>query len=52
MKFIRIFLFILIIIGIVALFTMKFWVPKLVDQIVSSEFSQTIKQETQTNTSP
>ena len=37
MKFIRIFLLVLIIIGIVLLCTQKFWVPKLVDKILSPE---------------
>ncbi len=35
-KFIRIFLLVLIIIGIVALATQKTWVPKLVEKILSS----------------
>lgn len=34
MKFIRIFLLVLIIIGIGLLATQKFWVPKLVDKII------------------
>ncbi len=37
MKFIRIFLFILIIIGIGLLLTQKTWVPKVVDYIISQE---------------
>jgi hypothetical protein len=37
MKAIRIFLLILIIIGIIALITENFWVPKLVNKIISSE---------------
>ncbi len=37
MKGIRIFLLILIILGIIALITQKFWVPKLVDKIISSQ---------------
>lgn len=37
MKAIRIFLFILIIVGIIALITQKIWVPKLVDKILLSE---------------
>lgn len=37
MKFIRIFLLVLIIIGIGALITHKTWVPKLTDYIISSE---------------
>ena len=36
-KTIRIFLLVLIIIGIIALITQKIWVPKLVDKILSSE---------------
>jgi hypothetical protein len=39
-KTIRIILLILIIIGLVLLFTQKFWVPKLVDKILSSETSE------------
>ena len=42
MKFIRIFLFVLIIIGIFLLCTQQIWVPKLVDKILSSEFSKVI----------
>lgn len=41
-KFIRIFLLILIIIGIGLLFTQKMWVPRLVDVIISQENIQTI----------
>lgn len=37
MKFIRIFLLVLIIIGIGLLITQKIWVPKLVDRIILSE---------------
>jgi hypothetical protein len=37
MKAVRIFLFILIIIGISLLLTQKFWVPKLIDRILLSE---------------
>jgi hypothetical protein len=37
MKSIRIFLLVLIIIGVVALITQKIWVPKLVAHIISSE---------------
>ncbi len=37
MKTLRIFLLILIIIGIALLFTQKIWVPKLVDKILSTE---------------
>ena len=37
MKTIRIILFVLIIIGLALLATQKFWVPKLVDKIISSE---------------
>lgn len=37
MKFIRIFLLVLIIIGIVLLCTQKFWVPKLVEKILSTK---------------
>ena len=43
MKAIRIFLLILIIIGIVLLFTQKLWVPKLVNQILISEGYQNDK---------
>ncbi|MFA6353588.1 MAG: Gmad2 immunoglobulin-like domain-containing protein [Candidatus Paceibacterota bacterium] len=42
MKFIRIFLLILIIIGIFLLCTQQIWVPKLVDRILSSEASKNI----------
>lgn len=41
-KFIRIFLLILIIIGIGLLFTQKMWVPRLVDVIIGQENIQTI----------
>ena len=41
-KFIRIFLFVLIIIGIGLLITEKTWVPKLVDQIIKSEEAQKV----------
>jgi hypothetical protein len=37
MKALRIFLFILIVIGIILLLTQKLWVPKLVDQILQGE---------------
>ena len=37
MKIIRIFLLVLIIIGIIALATQKIWVPQLVNKIISSE---------------
>ena len=40
MKTIRIILLVLIIIGIILIFTQKLWVPKLVDEILSSETSQ------------
>ena len=40
MKTLRIFLFILIIIGLVLLFTEKIWVPKLINKIIESEFGQ------------
>jgi len=40
MKTIRIIILILIIIGIILLLTQKFWVPKLVNKIISSEVSQ------------
>ena len=40
MKTIRIFLLILIIIGLILIFTQKIWVPKLVDEILLSETSQ------------
>ena len=40
MKTIRIILLILIIIGLILIFTQKFWVPKLVDEILSAETSQ------------
>ena len=39
-KFIRIFLLVLIIIGLVLIFTQKIWVPKLVDRILLSEVSE------------
>jgi hypothetical protein len=39
-KFIRIFLLVLIIIGVAALATQKFWVPRLVNKIISSEVSK------------
>jgi hypothetical protein len=38
MKFIRIFLLVLIVIGIGLLITQKIWVPKLVDVILKSDF--------------
>jgi hypothetical protein len=44
MKFIRVFLLVLIIIGIAALATMKLWVPKLVDKILSSEEAPVIAE--------
>jgi len=37
LKFIRIFLLVLIIIGLGLIFTQKTWVPKLVDKIISYE---------------
>jgi hypothetical protein len=37
MKTIRIILLILIIVGLILIFTQKLWVPKLVDEILSSE---------------
>ncbi len=40
MKFIRIFLLILIIIGIILIITQKSWVPKLVDRILQYENSK------------
>lgn len=40
MKALRIFLLILIIIGIALIFTHKIWVPKLVDKIIGDEFKQ------------
>lgn len=42
MKTIRIFLLILIIIGIALLLTEKLWVPKLVDKIIAREFPQQV----------
>lgn len=39
-KALRIFLLVLIIIGIILLFTQKTWVPKLVNKIISSETSR------------
>jgi hypothetical protein len=47
MRSIRIILLVLIIIGIGALATQKFWVPKLVSSIVSSEFTTTVVQADQ-----
>jgi hypothetical protein len=41
METLRIFLFILIIIGLVLLFTEKIWVPKLINKIIEREFGQT-----------
>ena len=40
MKTLRIFLLVLIIIGLVLLFTQKIWVPKLVNKIIEREFGQ------------
>lgn len=40
MKAIRIFLLILIIIGIALIFTRNIWVPKLVDKIIGNDFKQ------------
>lgn len=40
MKKLRIFLFILIIIGIALIFTRNIWVPKLVNKIIEKEFKQ------------
>ena len=50
MKAIRIFLFVLIIIGIILLLTQKIWVPKLVNQILSSEDNSALRQEISTDT--
>ena len=50
-KTIRIFLLILIIHGIVALFTQKIWVPKLVEKILSSEAPQVISPNINSDTS-
>jgi hypothetical protein len=49
MKFIRIFLLVLIIVGIVALATQKIWVPKLVNKILSSEEITVLPPITQPN---
>ncbi len=49
MKFIRIFLLILIIIGLVALATQKIWVPKLVNRIIASENISVVVPITQPN---
>jgi hypothetical protein len=48
-KVIRIFLLVLIIIGIIALFTQKIWVPKLVDRILLSETPQVINSNINVN---
>ena len=45
MKTIRIILFILIVIGVVLLITQKFWVPKLVNQIIIHENSSSLKTQ-------
>ncbi len=44
MKFVRIFLLILIIIGVILLVTQKLWVPKLVNKILSSETTTVVVQ--------
>ena len=49
MKFLRIFLLILIIIGLGLLATQKIWVPKLVDRILSSESSRTLSSPKDTS---
>lgn len=49
-KTIRIFLLILIIIGIVALITQKIWVPRLVDKIFFNETPQVINPNIDLNT--
>jgi hypothetical protein len=49
-KKLRIFLLILIIIGIALLLTQKFWVPRLVNQIISSEASKQSVPTTQSLT--
>ncbi|MGH7249521.1 MAG: hypothetical protein ACREGC_00960, partial [Minisyncoccia bacterium] len=49
MKFIRIFLLVLIIIGLILLATQKIWVPKLVNLIISSENSPVIEEVVQPN---
>lgn len=48
MKAIRIFLLILIVVGIIALFTQKIWVPKLVNKILLSEGVPVVAQTAQT----
>ncbi len=49
-KFIRIFLLVLIVIGVGLLATQKIWVPKLVDKILSSESNSIVLQtETKNN---
>lgn len=40
MKFVRIFLLVLIIIGIILLLTQNLWVPKIVDMILRYESSK------------
>lgn len=50
-KTLRIFLLILIIIGIILLFTQKIWVPKLVDRILLSENTQQQISKTTTTVS-
>ena len=49
MKAVRIFLLILIIIGIVLLFTQKIWVPKLVNKILLSEGAGVLEQSMPTD---
>ena len=44
MKTFRIFLFVLIVIGIILLCTQKFWVPKLVNQILLYEDASKVKE--------
>src|ERR1035437_1950878 len=48
MKFIRIFLLVLIIIGIILLCTQNIWVPKLVDKIIKYQGTPIIVQATST----
>ena len=49
MKIIRIFLFVLIIIGVIALITEKIWVPKLVDRIIKMENISVVLPATEQN---
>lgn len=51
-KGLRIFLLVLIIIGIILLFTQKIWVPKLVDRILLSETSSKPALNLNINNSP